>query len=953
MVDPSSSSSHSSHYSSSFLPNSIQTQSTTNSHQASLLSATTQLSSNSSNSTKTQPRSTTPSRYLNSGSPLPPTSAYALVSSTRSLETPTSDIRATSPTAQLGSSSSSSSNQESEQHQLNSNWSHSRNPNLSSTTNFDFCHPSAPPPQASIDQPDGPSRQFMPSGIVKPSSSIYVNPPTPNQTNSQLDCFWAILDRELKFIYVDPKLQRELEGHSDQILSTSIYKYIHPADLDGVMSELDHDGFLASSGYESSQLRSQNPKPLNQHRVIKSCRFARSTHLRRLLKPEKGYFGSEDGDENHTPFQIFLNPIGETHLLCFFHGKDTREMTTPSQHIEHPSLPSWPSPRTHSSCGVIEPDPGSFYFPLEESRKLESAMTQSSSQIQGKSMSSTDCSFFKQPQNCLDVFQILDSGTGAVLFSYPPPSVPPSEGWSGSYRPEDYACLAVNAKQPNETDEPARTTCSTKYQTQRSIVKDGSIVPITQSFVINYGSITFASFRSGSPNIQSAPVPSTRSPIMPSNKPPPIELTHDSLPPVSLDIHSAHPNTLHHRASKRPRTDSYSDVMTPQSATSAQSHHPTGHYNSHPRSAQQSPYTYGHPHHTGSGQISPMVPNLPTIPDSPDPYGSSQYTHFSGELSPTMASAADVLGSFHRAHYHHPQSMLAFQDLHRSNPSGPSLETHPLSPFDTSFSLQGLANMAAGNYGHHRAASDFSAASASSSPRPGESFAAAVAMAISPTTPTYDMRRRAHGHSASVDMAAHNLLGIGQNYVGDGLNFNHSNNSVVLTSPVQPTLPPPPPKQSRVRVNIPSSPGPAAMMNHNIASDGQGSQIPRSCSSCGAQNSPEWRKGPNGVKSLCNACGLRFSRAQARKSKLSRSTNANNGATKKGESSDKKKSTNKKMTMNNTNHTGIVKDESQGTTRSNLLQQEAQEGFYSLHQSSLQQVTSAESGYPNSTYAAV
>ncbi|KAH9815892.1 hypothetical protein DFH28DRAFT_967240 [Melampsora americana] len=873
MVDPSSP------HSSSFLSNSIPTQSTPNSHQpSSLLSATTQLSSNSSNSFKTQPRSTTPSRFLNSGSPLPPTSAYALVSSTRSLETPTSDIRATSPTAQLGSSSS---NQDQEHHHshLNPNWSHPRNSTLSSTAHFDFCHPSAPPPQALIDLHHGSSRPFIPSGIVKPSSSIYVNPPTPTQNNPQLDCFWAILDRELKFIYVDPKLQRELEGHSDQILSTSIYNYIHPADLDSVMSELDSEGSLPSSGYESNQLRTQDPRlmqssptltssdpmPLNQHRVIECCRFARSTHLRRLLKREEGYLGSEDGDNDHTPFQIFLNPIGDTHLLCFFHGKDTREMTTQSQHIE--SLPSWPPPpRSHSSCGLIEPSPSSFYFPPEESRKLESAMVQSSSQTQGKTMSSTDRSSFKQPQKGLDVFQILDSGTGAVLFSYPPPSVSTSDGWSGSYRPEDYACLAINAKKPSETDEPAKTTCSTKYQTQRNFVKDGSLVPVNQSFVINYGSITFASFRSGVPTIQTAPVPPTRSPIMPPNKPPPIEIIHDSLQPVSLDIHPAQPSTVHHRAPKRPRTDSYPDIMTPQSATS------------------------------GSGQISPMVQNLPTIPDSPDPYGSSQYTHFSGELSPTMASAADVLGSFHRAHYHHPQSMLAFQDLHRSNPSGPSLETHPLSPFDTSFSLQGLANMAAGNYAHHRAASDFSAASASSSPRPGESFAAAVAMVISPTTPTYDMRRRAHGHSASV---------------------------------------------SRVRVNVQSSPAPVAMLNHQVSTDGQSSQVPRSCSSCGAQNSPEWRKGPNGVKSLCNACGLRFSRAQARKSKLSRSTHANSGA-KKGESQEKKKA--KKMM--NSSSTGI-KEEQHGSS-SNLLQEP--EGFYSLQ--SLQQVTS-ESGYPSSTYAAV
>lgn len=41
----------------------------------------------------------------------------------------------------------------------------------------------------------------------------------------------------------------------------------------------------------------------------------------------------------------------------------------------------------------------------------------------------------------------------------------------------------------------------------------------------------------------------------------------------------------------------------------------------------------------------------------------------------------------------------------------------------------------------------------------------------------------------------------------------------------------------------------------------------RMCTSCGTTNSPEWRKGPAGIKTLCNACGLRYSRAQARKAK--------------------------------------------------------------------------------------
>lgn len=37
----------------------------------------------------------------------------------------------------------------------------------------------------------------------------------------------------------------------------------------------------------------------------------------------------------------------------------------------------------------------------------------------------------------------------------------------------------------------------------------------------------------------------------------------------------------------------------------------------------------------------------------------------------------------------------------------------------------------------------------------------------------------------------------------------------------------------------------------------------RACANCGRTNSPEWRAGPTGAKSLCNACGLRWSKARS------------------------------------------------------------------------------------------
>jgi DNA-directed RNA polymerase subunit RPC12/RpoP len=38
------------------------------------------------------------------------------------------------------------------------------------------------------------------------------------------------------------------------------------------------------------------------------------------------------------------------------------------------------------------------------------------------------------------------------------------------------------------------------------------------------------------------------------------------------------------------------------------------------------------------------------------------------------------------------------------------------------------------------------------------------------------------------------------------------------------------------------------------------------CTDCGTLDSPEWRKGPNGPKTLCNACGLRWAKKEKKKS---------------------------------------------------------------------------------------
>ena len=41
-----------------------------------------------------------------------------------------------------------------------------------------------------------------------------------------------------------------------------------------------------------------------------------------------------------------------------------------------------------------------------------------------------------------------------------------------------------------------------------------------------------------------------------------------------------------------------------------------------------------------------------------------------------------------------------------------------------------------------------------------------------------------------------------------------------------------------------------------ITADGR--SMRRGCLNCGCQKTPQWRMGPDGPKTLCNACGVRF-----------------------------------------------------------------------------------------------
>ncbi|XP_051140305.1 GATA transcription factor 5-like [Andrographis paniculata] len=57
---------------------------------------------------------------------------------------------------------------------------------------------------------------------------------------------------------------------------------------------------------------------------------------------------------------------------------------------------------------------------------------------------------------------------------------------------------------------------------------------------------------------------------------------------------------------------------------------------------------------------------------------------------------------------------------------------------------------------------------------------------------------------------------------------------------------------------VPAQPKPAKKQKKKPADGGGAAAQPRKCSHCGVTKTPQWRAGPMGSKTLCNACGVRY-----------------------------------------------------------------------------------------------
>ncbi|CAH7690417.1 expressed protein [Phakopsora pachyrhizi] len=709
----------------------------------------------------------------------------------------------------------------------------------------------------------------------------------------------------------------------------------------------DHGSSSNSAGPCNSQLGSVQWLSGDRNALKISCELVSSSSTLPLSDQASGirpsdsvlYTGQKPG---FAPVDIFLHAIDCGLVLGLFHFNSLQEAPSSPTHSHSHSHQSNIGSALRNSYGSHLLDHRQIHLlhlalspslpapPSVNPQALESPVASPLSQIH-----------FQPPSPPSDIFMILDITTGQILFNHPPaaplstlPSSPHNSSFlrQQNYRPEDFVRLILGSKsQPSSgahDDPEARKILSSS----QVVISEGTCLNVNTSFVIQCGNLIFAALRCSLPpyhhrlSHRSSSASSIASHISLGNhhalKPTPLELIHNHSSSIPLDLYS--PNSIQSARVKRARTDLGSETITPHSASSTSQHSQTFVQNPYRRpsvnsSHPYSPYLPNHAHHhnqspflssahsrlrnpqESSSQLSPLVSNMP-VPESPDAFG-AQFNNFSGELSPTMASAANVLGSFHRAHYHHPQSILALQEAIHPHQLSPSSTHSPVIGYD-SYGLQSLAAMAvAGSFDHPPELSPLSSSS---------SHQTSVPDAFSSTNPsnlasnaTYRPFQQLPSKSSTIhsnrpmDHSADGLLGIG---VPSGLvdypncsktDSNYGNmvsekSRLVVPSETRsvssgkrgrtPSTESSPQKSTLARST--SASAIAATKPLGIAAGAVAAV--RSCTSCGVQNSPEWRKGPNGVKSLCNACGLRFSRAQARKSKQCKSNlNFNGGHNKK------------------------------------------------------------------------
>ncbi|KAG6895337.1 hypothetical protein C0992_001759 [Termitomyces sp. T32_za158] len=261
----------------------------------------------------------------------------------------------------------------------------------------------------------------------------------------QTRCYWALLDSDLRFVYLDPVLAAHLDEQAPAILARSLLDFVHPDEQ--ASAKLDLGGVLDSRTLHGSVTR---------------VRFSRLSRVRRLL----GYDGPlapwHDADRvaldaNYMAVDIVINWAADGLVLCFIHAIVDLSPADNDEHVKS-SWSNW--------CGT----------PLMDAAQITQCYRNLFASVPTAPMHR--------------VFQILDNSDARPLLL----SWPPDQG-QGTQHPngQDFARLVENAQigTPSPDANDAKTSCTRRYKALQTMpsVPPGAQV---ESIFIPHGSVIFA-----------------------------------------------------------------------------------------------------------------------------------------------------------------------------------------------------------------------------------------------------------------------------------------------------------------------------------------------------------------------------------------------------------------------------------------------------------------------------
>ncbi|KAK4703233.1 hypothetical protein P7C70_g2988, partial [Phenoliferia sp. Uapishka_3] len=592
-------------------------------------------------------------------------------------------------------------------------------------------------------------------------------------------CYWTIMTPTLEFVFADPILHTHLATESTKFIGSSMLDIIHPEEVGSLREDLIADRNGRSGGVENGGIFGS----------VTRCRQSRVSRIRRQLgctdPVVPGNASEYVFDADYLEVQITTSWIGSPTkdkgnglVLGFFHVT----AGTPSYIVRFVRLPKSNSispPKTDIDatmdanqqnpsgwtnwCGPHLKD-GPYLDPFRCQQLLDSLkLATGCSSPRGSPAFGEDEEVDGPPQH---VFQILDH-TGEAIVSFPD-----SESGGGrSYDKREYAKLAMEVVARPRSNVEANTSCTRRYRSKHPIMKSGTLTTI-ESVVILYGCVTFAIFQTGGIYLPTA---------MPTVHPSP--LLGFGAESFELETVPRTPPMMKRNARHLDEGDEESYVIERQRRKK------TSMGNSDPNSFGSNLLKSG-PLTIATSQPLHYKPSV------------NDHASTSGDLSPTVATASAILGSF-------------------SSTNG----QHDTTDYSRPLPHQGMGSFQLQHQPH---------------PLQQSSFAPSEQSGVYQQT---------HPRSESFQ--------------------SYSSEEIVNSSSMTSKLPPLRPAKSRISEEQSSVSGADPPSKAPKAKAEPVNKLgPKACESCGTINSPEWRKGPGGVKSLCNACGLRYARSVARKNKM-------------------------------------------------------------------------------------